>query len=206
MPARIILFTRYPEPGRAKTRLIPVLGAGGAAALHRRMTERILETIERHAVTSDVRVEIRLAGGADDLARAWLGPERWIRPQGPGNLGDRMLRAATEAAVEGAPSTVIVGADCPAITEAHLAEAFAALIESEIVLGPAVDGGYYLIGLRQPRSCLFRGIDWGTSSVLSETVRAAEEACLTPTLIDALPDVDRPEDLDALPGDLLAPG
>ncbi len=201
--SRVVLFTRNPEPGRAKTRLVPALGPEGAADLQRRMTERILATIDRLADARDVSVEIRMAGGTLDLARAWLGEERRIRPQGPGDLGARMHRAFEDASRDGIEATVIVGADCPAITRAHLERAFDALHESELALGPAEDGGYWLIGLRQPRPSLFIGIPWGEATVFAETVRVAEASGIAPALLDVLADVDRPEDLGTLPDDLL---
>jgi len=192
---RLIVFTRYPEPGKTKTRLIPALGPAGAADLQRQMTEHLLERAARLAGHRKVRIEVRFAGGSEDLVRQWLGSDPTCREQGPGDLGRRMLRAFREAFAAGAARAVIVGTDCPGITAALLEKAFDQLGRHDLVLGPAEDGGYYLIGLRRPVRQLFEGMAWGTDKVLRETLFAAERLGLSVALLEPLADVDRPEDL-----------
>jgi hypothetical protein len=191
---RLIIFTRYPEPGKTKTRLIPALGPDGAADLHRRMTEHTLKralTLKSEAVS----IEVRFAGGNEQLMRAWLGAQMILRRQGQGDLGACMDRAFRETFQAGAKRVVIIGTDCPALTGALLRTAFEALKQHDIVIGPAHDGGYYLIGLRRRVPQLFQGLPWGTASVLELTLRKAAELGFWPEQLTPLDDVDRPEDL-----------
>jgi rSAM/selenodomain-associated transferase 2/rSAM/selenodomain-associated transferase 1 len=192
---RLIIFTRHPRPGRAKTRLIPALGPDGAADLQRRMTAQALATARRLARRRPVDVEVRFEGGGPGAVRRWLGPSYTCRPQGPGDLGERMRRAFEEAFASGAGGTLIVGSDCPVLSAEHLHRAFAGLLEHDLVLGPARDGGYYLIGARAGAPDVFGGIAWGTGGVLEHTLAAARGAGLSVALLDELADVDRTEDL-----------
>jgi hypothetical protein len=106
-----------------------------------------------------------------------------------------MQRAFVEAASEGADRVVMVGADCPEITAELLEKALERLATTDIVLGPASDGGYYLIGLRQPNPQLFANISWGSDQVLAETLFRARQLSLAVSLLQELSDVDRPDDL-----------
>ena len=192
---RLIIFTRYPEPGRTKTRLIPVLGATGAAELHRRMTEQALATARQLAALQVVALEVRYSGGDAALMQQWLGANLLLRAQSDGDLGGRMREAFHEAFQQGCERVVIIGTDCPGITSATLAAAFAALCHNDLALGPASDGGYYLIGLRRLIPQLFDGILWGTDGVLRHTLQIAAALDLRCSLLEQLDDVDRPEDL-----------
>ena len=193
--ARLILFTRYPEPGRTKTRLIPALGAQGAAALQRRMSEAIVARMARFAAQYPVRPEIRYSDGTQQDMEAWLSSAIPCLPQGEGNLGDRLRRAFAQAFAQGAQAVVVVGADCPGLTPALFAQAFGALKQQALVLGPAMDGGYYLIGLNHPAPDLFAGIPWGSGEVLAATLKQARGLALSTHLLEPLADVDRLEDL-----------
>lgn len=192
---KILLFTRFPEPGKAKTRLIPALGAEGAAALQRRMTEATLKNLLSFSAASGAHSEIRFDGGDTAGVRRWLPGAVGYAPQGEGNLGDRLQRAFAAAFHSGATRVIVVGADCPALSPQHLDEAFNALSDHDLVLGPAADGGYYLIGLRRPAPQLFHHIAWGTGTVLAATLRLARAMQLTIHQLEQLADVDRPEDL-----------
>lgn len=198
MKKKLILFTRYPVAGRAKTRLIPALGADGAAELQRRMTEGILATAAALASGAIITLETHHLGGSAEQMDNWLGPERIYREQAAGDLGDKLAAAFTEAFRDGSREVIIIGADCPAITPAILADAFNSLKRHDLVLGPATDGGYYLIGLKRPCPELFRNRSWGSNLLLTETVRAASELFLKTSLLEELTDVDRPEDLKNL--------
>lgn len=197
MGQRLIIFTRYPEPGKTKTRLIPVLGPDGASALQRRMTERILGVVKQLAKSRSVSIEVRYEGGGEHLIQQWLGPNIIYSSQTEGDLGQRMAVAFNEAFQTGMDKVVLVGTDCPGLTIRHLQNAFDALNASQVVLGPARDGGYYLIGLRKTITQLFTGISWGTPQVLEQTTRIADELGLSVALVDTLDDVDRPEDIPA---------
>ena len=192
---RIILFTRYPEPGITKTRLVPKLGPDGAAELHRKMTEHTLDRIRMLAHIRPVSIETRYAGGDDDRMKDWLGCDLLIRRQWGTDLGTRLTEAFHQAFREGMRRVIIVGTDCPALTPRLLTQALQSLHENDLVLGPAVDGGYYLVGLRRAVPELFRDVKWGTDGVLQETLRRAAKSGLAVTLLQTEGDVDRPEDL-----------
>ncbi|MFA7383832.1 MAG: TIGR04282 family arsenosugar biosynthesis glycosyltransferase [Desulfurivibrionaceae bacterium] len=193
--ARLILFTRYPEPGRTKTRLIPALGAHGAAALQRRMSEVLVGQMTQFASLSPASLEIRYAGGSRQAMEAWLATDIPCLDQGEGDLGARLHRSFAQAFAQGARTVVAIGADCPGLTPPLFAQAFAALATKELVLGPARDGGYYLIGLTRPTPALFAEIPWGSGEVLAATMKQAQALNLSTHLLETLADVDRPEDL-----------
>ena len=200
MPERLIVFTRFPEPGKTKTRLIPALGAEGAARLQRQMTEHILTIATKVSDRPGLTIEVRHEGGNTGLMQEWLGPQFSYRPQGSGNLGRRMARAFEAAFQKSKGATVIVGSDIPGISTNIIQQAFEALQKNDLVLGPAHDGGYYLIGMKKnlPAATyarLFEGIDWGTGEVLSQTLQAARESGLCFILLESLGDLDRPVDL-----------
>ncbi|MFN7931435.1 MAG: TIGR04282 family arsenosugar biosynthesis glycosyltransferase [Blastocatellia bacterium] len=192
---KLILFTRYPEPGRTKTRLIPALGAEGAANLQKQMTEYTVRLARQLFVWCKVCVEIRYEGGELTAMQDWLGTELDFRPQGSGDLGARMQWAFDAAFAEDFDHVVLIGTDCPDLTVEILATAFAALKRHELVLGPAQDGGYYLIGWKRPLAPLLQGIAWGTDTVLAATLTTAAEIGVVPFLLPMLNDVDRPEDI-----------
>jgi rSAM/selenodomain-associated transferase 2/rSAM/selenodomain-associated transferase 1 len=199
-PERLILFTRYPKAGRTKTRLIPLMGPEGAAAFQRRLTERAAAVASEAQARRRLDVEIRYEGGSGALMDRWLGRRFICRPQGPGDIGERMQQSLAKAFEEGAARAVLIGSDIPGISAAILGAAFDALHAAGLVLGPATDGGYYLIGCRESSfqaasSCLEPGVAWGTSAVLAQTLDRARSAGLTPVLLETLADTDRPEDL-----------
>lgn len=195
MVERVVVFTRYPEPGLTKTRLIPMLGREGAAELHRRMTEHTLSRVRSLARIRAVSIEVRYVGGDRMKMRDWLGSDLTFRRQRGANLGSRMAGAFRNAFKDGAKRVVIIGTDCPAVTTRLLAEALDSLCKHELVVGPALDGGYYLIGLRRVIPDLFRSVKWGTTEVLEETMRRAARSGVTATTLPTEGDVDCPEDL-----------
>lgn len=206
LPSRLIIFTKYPEVGKAKTRLIPKLGAQGATDLHRRLAEhtlrQALDYCDRPHSNSSCQLEIRFSGGDKAQMQTWLGHDRRYTPQGSGDLGDRMARAFQTAFDEGDRAVVIVGTDCPAVDSQVFSEAFSQLHQADLVLGVAQDGGYYLIGLRKSFPELFQNIPWSTETVLQDTLKIAQNLGLTIALLPTLPDIDRPEDLQYLPPSL----
>jgi len=193
--SRLILFTRYPEPGRTKTRLIPALGAEGAAALHRRMTEHTLGRIRSFLAMQPVSFQVRYEGAEEERMRRWLGDDPLMSEQGEGDLGRRMELAFSESFQDGMRRVVVIGTDCPGIRPSHLTRAFRSLEHKDAVIGPANDGGYYLIGLRQPAPELFQGIPWGTEEVLKRTLDVARARGIRVEFLDHLDDVDRPQDI-----------
>jgi rSAM/selenodomain-associated transferase 1 len=205
----IIVFAKAPQPGAVKTRLIPALGAAGAARLHERLLERTLATAAAAGVGP-----IELCGDpASDpvLAARAAAHAAALTAQGPGDLGARMRRAF-ERALAGAPAAILVGADCPALTAAHLREASAGLAAGhDAVLAPAEDGGYVLIGLARVHASLFERIRWGGPEVIAHTRARLGRLGWRWLELGLLWDVDRPEDLERLrsgipDGDLLLRG
>lgn len=191
----LIIFTRYPEPGKTKTRLISALGDVGAANLQKQMTEYTIFQVEELQKTTGISFEVRFADGNLQLMQDWLGLPLVYHSQGEGDLGQRMRRSLFEAFQSGMEQVIIIGTDCPGVNSQLLATAFDQLCSLDLVLGPALDGGYYLIGLRQLIPELFANIDWGTPQVLQQTVDIAQKLNLSHTYLHPLGDVDRPEDL-----------
>ena len=198
----VLVFTRYPVPGLSKTRLIPVLGEQGAAGLQRRMTKRIVGQAAVLAATHPHVLEIHYDGGSLPLMRAWLGASAIYRHQTDGDLGVRMAQAIAMHLGQ-AEAVILTGSDTPGVTAGILDQALKALRDTDMVIGPACDGGYYLIGVKgsldkDRLSSLFTGIHWGAASVFADTVARACRLQLTFSLLPELHDIDRPEDLGYL--------
>lgn len=185
--AILVVFTRYPVAGQVKTRLIKALGPQGAADMHRRMTVFTVGQAEK----TGAAVQIRYTGGNVDQMRAWLGPNHDYVDQGEGDLGQRLERAFDECFDQGARSVMVMGTDCPDNRASTMVNGLRLLETHPCVIGPAADGGYYMIGLSRPHPHLFRHIPWGTGDVLNRTLAAADSFIL----LETLNDVDEPEDL-----------
>jgi hypothetical protein len=191
----LIIFTRYPEAGKTKTRMIPALGAEGAAELQRQMAERTLMQAKKLQEARHIYTEVYFTGGDRPLMQAWLGTDVVYKQQAEGNLGQRMRSAFEMSFAAGMNKIVIIGVDCPDLNTGIINEAFDLLDRHELILGPAADGGYYLIGLNRPIPELFVGINWGTSEVLQQTITIAKNLEVNFACLPTLHDVDRPEDL-----------
>ncbi|MEA5536323.1 TIGR04282 family arsenosugar biosynthesis glycosyltransferase [Crocosphaera sp. XPORK-15E] len=189
----LIIFTRYPEPGKTKTRLIPVLGAEGAANLQQKLTEHTLK--EAKKLLNYLAISIYYTGKNKQLMQAWLGDDLTYYSQASGDLGNRMNSAFAESFKLGFSKVVIIGIDCPDLNINILKSAFNYLENNDLVLGEAADGGYYLIGLKKVIPELFKDIAWGTSQVLLMTKNIADQLNLSYHLLPILSDIDRPEDL-----------
>lgn len=191
----IAILAKAPLPGLAKTRLIPRLGAEGAAALQRWLLQRAVAT----AVVADV--------GPVTL---WCAPDPWhpdfavagafgavaLRRQPAGDLGARMLAAV--AASPAAAGTLVIGTDCPVLTPGRLRQAAGHLRDNEATVIPAEDGGYVLIGARRPEPRLFAGVDWGSERVMAQTRERLATLAWRWQEGAALWDVDRPDDFARL--------
>jgi len=189
----VIVFAKAPEPGTVKTRLVPVLGAEGAAALHARLVKRTLGTLR---AASFKRVELHCAPGIDDpFFRFCAGHYGFpLQPQVAGDLGARMLSAFEQALATHA-CVVLIGTDCPALTARHLRQAERALCDgTDAVFVPCEDGGYALIGLRRIDARLFDGIAWGGDRVMPATRARLHQLGWNWLELETLWDVDRPED------------
>jgi uncharacterized protein len=195
MTDRLIVFTRYPEPGKTKTRMIPVLGEDGAAILQKKMTEFTLKQAKMLQETMSLSIAVFYSGGSEQLMRCWLGDEIIYQQQSNGDLGQRMKLAFARSLSISSDKVVIIGTDCPELNLTILSQAFEILTYSDLVLGPALDGGYYLIGLSHLIPELFQGINWGTSEVFEQTKEIARQLKLKVGYLLPLHDIDRPEDL-----------
>jgi rSAM/selenodomain-associated transferase 1 len=193
----LLVFGREPRPGHVKTRLIPALGADGAAVLYRAMLQHSLQTggqvmVERRSLWLDAWPAGRQTlTEAEDLGFV-------VNKQSDGSLGERMAHAL-EAALRGVDSALLIGSDCPAISPAYLERAFAELARHDAVLGPAADGGYVLIGLRQADARVFDGINWGSDLVLRQTRDRLQGMNWRWAELPTLQDIDEPADLAELP-------
>lgn len=186
----LVLFARYPVAGECKTRLIPALGPEGAAAVHRRLTERTVGVLRQ----AGCPVTVACTGADEAEFRAWLGPDLAYVQQAEGDLTARLLPFAERAPV------VLFGADTPDLAPAHVAAAVTALASHRVAIGPAEDGGYFLIAMREPLPELLTGMPWSTAEVLPETLRRLDRLGIAPALLETLADCDRPEDLARWPG------
>lgn len=184
---RPIIFARYPVPGKCKTRLIPALGAGGAAAMHRRLAERTLDRLR------SLNPVVAYTGADAAAFRDWLGPDIDLIEQTDGNLGARMLTA-----MAGGPA-IIVGSDLPDISAHAVRSAAELLLASDVVLGPAEDGGFWLIGVNAPNAHLFEDVRWGGADVFARVKVNARRLGLDLATAAMLADLDRPEDVARWP-------
>ena len=192
--SRILIFAKAPVPGRVKTRLIPSLGAEGAADLHGTLLEK---TITQVVASGLAPVILWCAPSADHPAFLRLASECGItlETQMGRGLGDRMLWGADKD-LEEAESVLLLGTDCPVISPAHLRQALRWLDSGrDAVIGPAEDGGYVLLGLKRTDHLLFGGMEWGTDRVLQGTKDRLSDLGWHWRELETLWDLDRPKDL-----------
>jgi rSAM/selenodomain-associated transferase 1 len=193
---RLIVFARFPEPGKTKTRLIPGLGAHGACAMHFELTRRTMELATRLRVTRGVDWQVRFAGGNVNRMQQLFGHDMaHYLPQNGADLGERLQDAVTAAFLDGVQRLIVIGTDCPEIESKTLTDALEALNQHDVILGPAYDGGYYLIGLRVDRPGLFQEIEWSTERVLAQTLDRCRDGGYSTHLLQTLSDIDHTEDL-----------
>ena len=190
MNQKLIAFVRAPKPGQVKTRLAKTVGGVTAAEIYQRLMDQLFKNLKP---LRDVELRFTPDLAKDEFGR-WLRPGWELAPQGPGDLGTRLARAFQECFAQGSQAVVVIGSDCPAVVPDDIESAWRSLATNDVVLGPARDGGYWLIGLRAPRPCLFETIPWSTSEVLETTLRRASDARLAVQLLRTLQDIDTVED------------
>lgn len=189
-----IVFVKVPQPGFVKTRLAVRMGAEAACAAYRVLAAHLfgkLRSLHRLHVCFTPDEPTCPAG-----IRDWLQPAWTYAGQGAGDLGARLTRAVREGFEMGYAAVVIIGSDCPGVEVEDLQSASDALLKKDcdVVLGPATDGGYWLVGLRGDSTDLFQNIDWSTDRVLRQTLQAAAVGNRRVHLLRPLSDVDTVED------------
>jgi rSAM/selenodomain-associated transferase 1 len=183
---RLVLMLKAPTPGRVKTRLAKDLGNEGAAQIYKILVER-----QASQLPVEFAAEIHFApANAEPQLRDWLGERFHFCSQSEGDLGERLIHAAREVFASGADRLMFLGGDCPYVTAGLLRECVEQMERHDVVLGPALDGGYYLIGIKRLETRIFEGIDWGTERVLEQTLVQLRHAALTHHLLRELEDVD----------------
>lgn len=200
MKKSLIIFTRYPEIGKTKTRLIPAIGAEKACNLQRLMTENTLKKAKKLKEEFNTEISIYFHGGSLDLMKEWLGNDYNYYSQKGEDLGLKMYNAFEniigKIIDKNYIKAVLIGTDCPDLDENILNNAFNQLNNHDLVIGKAEDGGYYLIGLNKLNKQLFTNINWGTDSVFATTVAIASKLNYSIYQLPVLRDLDRPEDLE----------
>jgi uncharacterized protein len=186
----LIIFVKNPVPGKVKTRLARSIGDQQAADVYRQL---LLHT---KSITYQLNEVDRLVYYADDIAEndLWESSAYEKRQQQGEDLGERMASAFAACFHAGYKRVIIIGSDCVEITTAHIEQAFVALNTKDLVIGPATDGGYYLLGMKKLNQGLFENIPWSTSAVMTRTLLKVNELGLNYLSIETLSDID---DLEA---------
>jgi rSAM/selenodomain-associated transferase 1 len=199
-PCRTVILAKAPIPGTVKTRLIPALGAEGAAALAAAMLQRTV-TMAIEAALGPVELCVAPSLGLPLWQELALPPQLEWSEQGEGDLGARMARAARRS-LQGGEPVLLIGTDCPGLGVVQLRTAAAQLHHHEGALLPTRDGGYALLGLRRFHIAPFEAMPWSTTQVYAETCRSLAAIGWSWQGQPPLADIDVPEDLEHLDGDL----
>lgn len=187
----VMVMTRTPRPGQVKTRLIPALGAAGAAAVHVALVAETLWRVRRSGLSCVVCLD---GDGGGAFARSLARQGVRVQAQPPGDLGARLRHA-----LSGPGRKIAIGTDCPLFSPVWLARA--AQDPRPVVVGPAEDGGYWLIAVDAPQDALFVDVPWSTANTLAVTLQRAEAAALPVGRLPTCYDIDTPEDLRRLLAD-----
>lgn len=200
----IAVMFKLPVPGRVKTRLVPPLTEAQAAELHGCM---VVDTFSRVSDVDGVELYAAVAGHGGDLPPGFIPAGVEVIPQRGGDLGERIINVFSDVFSRGHSQVIVIGSDSPDLPDGYVEEALSALggPDTDMVLGPASDGGYVLVGMNEPRSEPFTGISWGTATVTNETLERAESAGISVGLMSEWRDIDTPEDLRLLEGNERAP-
>ena len=187
MKNALIIFVRNPELGKVKTRLAAQVGNQKALEVYLKLLQHTKEV----ALHADCDKFI--------FATEPLKDETWkdfiTAYQVEGDLGKKMCNAFDLLFKKGFERVVIIGSDCPGLSSKHINNAFAELNNVDVVIGPAKDGGYYLLGMKKLHSAIFNGKNWSTNSVYKETIKSFGELQLTFSQLEMLTDVDEVQDL-----------
>jgi len=196
-----ILFTRIPVPGRTKTRLMPFLDGEECAKLHSAFLSDIYNQLKESIHDFDIAIFYAPDGNVGELIALLPGAVAYVRQYGD-SLGDKMHNAISEMLAGGYKKCILLGSDIPLLSADVIDKSFARLTDNDIVLCPTEDGGYYLVGMKQPCFEIFDLDTFGVSSVLERTLAAANEAGKKVSIGSVTMDIDEPEDLRRLAGHL----
>ncbi|MBC6607831.1 TIGR04282 family arsenosugar biosynthesis glycosyltransferase [Hymenobacter sp. BT188] len=191
----MLIFARLPELGQVKTRLARSIGDDAALAVYRELLARTRAAADGFGGQKTVWLtqSTSLPLTPEAVAAQW--PEYNWQPQPPGDLGGKMQLAFTQAFTACAASVVIIGTDCPGLSTTLLSQAFELLATHDVVVGPAADGGYYLLGMNALHQDLFQNKAWSTASVLTDTLADVARLGLQVARLPTLHDVDTADDL-----------
>lgn len=193
MKKALIIFVRKPELGKVKTRLAATMGEEKALAVYRKLLEHT------HYISEGVKAE-RFVLYCDEIEEndLWSDGNFIKRLQSPGDLGEKMHNAFAGLFDEGYNDVAIIGSDCYELTTAIIEDAFKMLQQNDLVIGPANDGGYYLLGMKKLCMELFSNIEWSTEKVLTQSLAASTSAGLSYSLLPQLTDIDTEADLNSM--------
>ena len=186
----LIIFIKNPVKGKVKTRLAATIGDDMALEIYKKLLKHTLDIVEHVAVD-----KFLFFSDTIEESIGFVNTPVYKVIQSGNNLGDKMSNAFERLFKNKYKRIIIIGTDCPGITANILEEAFSKLNDKDVVIGPAVDGGYYLIGVNQEQSNLFDNIEWSTSAVLNSTIGRCKKNNLSYTLLEELSDVDEEKDL-----------
>lgn len=187
----LILFLKYPEKGKVKTRLSKDIGEEKAVAIYKRLVSHTLKVA--YEIFDSLDVLIFYTGGKSNSE--WNQYARDVFIQEGNDLGERMLNAFLKVEELGYKKRVVIGSDCPGLQSRMILETLEGLDYSELVIGPAEDGGYYLMGMCKTHASLFQDIEWSTAHVLSDTLHIANRLGLGIEFLETLNDIDVQADL-----------
>ena len=186
----LLIFVKYPEPGKVKTRLAATIGAELAAQLYQEFVRQTLELTLQSQVAARF-ITFTPVDKESALKKLFPGPGQWFPQENSPDLGVRIQRAIQHVQQQGYSQVITIGTDSPSLPAEYLDQAATALLQHDLVLGPATDGGYYLIGLKNNAPAeLFSGIDWSTEHVLRQTLQRAGQLRLSVQQLPNWYDVD----------------
>jgi len=192
MRTHLVVMTKFPEPGKVKTRLGATIGYDAACKLHQAMVQHLLtKTIPE---LESIEVRFHVAGGEEAAVTDWLGGAHWQR-QAEGDLGVKMQHAISDSIQAGAGKVLIIGTDCPAITPSHIHDSVVALDGCDVTFIPALDGGYVMAGMKAIHQEMFSDIEWSTESVLELSTQRLNATGKTVKALESLSDIDTEADL-----------
>lgn len=200
MKRSLILFAKEPQRGKVKTRLKGYLSSSGHLNLYKAFLKDEVELIKK--IKSEDRILAFDSFGGNPAYLKKIADGFLFHRQKGANLGEKMHDAFSFAFKNGASKMIIIGSDSPNLPGSHIKEAFDKLEKNDLVLGPAYDGGFYLIGLKKPCLEIFRGVKWSTNTVFEHTLRNASTLGKKTAILDKWYDIDEPADLMRLYNDL----